>query len=90
MLRTGNPVAARAACYRALDGVGDASLGEWLDDTSAVAVHLRRRLSRAEELVVGPACDVRGTAEAHRRLQAMLPTLRRVGAAAWARQEARL
>lgn len=31
----------------ALDGVGDASLGEWIE-TGRTAVHLRRRLSDAE------------------------------------------
>jgi hypothetical protein len=50
----------------ALDGVGSAELGEWSEWTSR-AFHLRRRLTPAEQLVVGPALDIRGTEEQVRR-----------------------
>lgn len=49
---------------RALHGVGDAALGEWVENTPR-ATHLRRRLSAIE--VAGSGCvmrDVRDTAEA--------------------------
>lgn len=52
---------------RALDGVGDASLGEWREWTGR-AVHVRRRLSDLEARKVGPVIDIRGTDEAERRL----------------------
>ena len=57
---------ARAA-ELALDGVGDARLGQWHHDTGK-AVHMRRRLSVVEEAAVGPVLDVRGTREAAARL----------------------
>lgn len=44
---------------RALDGVGDASRGEWID-ANPRAVHIRRRLSESEDRIVGPVKDVRG------------------------------
>lgn len=47
---------------RALEGVGDADLGEWREWTGR-AFHIRRRLSRQEETVTGPVVDVRGTPE---------------------------
>lgn len=56
---------------RALDGVGDASLGEWIEDGSegSGVVHVRRRLSTREAgnhgLVVR---DIRWTEEERRRL----------------------
>lgn len=56
----------RRYARRALDGVGDASLGEW-EAPGDVAFHLRRRLSAIEQRVVGPVVDVRGTPEATRR-----------------------
>jgi hypothetical protein len=51
----------------ALEGVGDAALGEWFE-VGQVAVHLRRRLSAEEQKRVGDVIDVRGTPEAERRL----------------------
>lgn len=53
---------------KALDGVGDAELGEWVE-IGERAVHLRRRLSEHEAGVVGPVMDVRGTPEAEQRLR---------------------
>lgn len=63
-----------SAAARALDGVGDASLGEWTQAPRRV-FHLRRRLSAAEVAQVGPVRDIRGTPEAGDRLQAMYPWL---------------
>lgn len=57
-----------AECLRQLDGVGDASLGEWRE-WAGRAFHLRRRLSAREQRSVGPVVDIRGTAEALRRAQ---------------------
>ena len=57
----------KRAALHALDGVGDAELGEWHEWTGA-AYHVRRRLSIAEEFHVGAVIDVRGTDEARRRL----------------------
>lgn len=56
----------RRAAYKALDGVGDASLGEWTE-YSGTAFHLRRRLTAQEQRSVGEVVDVRGTPEAERR-----------------------
>ena len=53
---------------RSLEGVGDATLGEWRDATKN-AVHLRRRLSVREEEFIGRAKDIRGTREERRRLK---------------------
>lgn len=50
---------------RSLSGVGDATLGEWWErEPSAVAVHVRRRVSFAEAQLYGlDVVDVRGTDE---------------------------
>ena len=53
---------------RELEGVGDESLGQW-SERGRLAFHLRRRLSREEEQLVGKPVDVRHTAEAWRRLR---------------------
>lgn len=53
-----------------LEGVGDATLGEWWE-IGTIAVHLRRRLSLAEAVGVGPVVDVRGTWEMTKRLNAV-------------------
>lgn len=55
-----------AQARRELDGVGDAALGEWVE-WGGTAVHVRRRLSAAEQRRVGPVVDIRRTAEARRR-----------------------
>lgn len=57
----------REHAVRELEGVGDASLGEWIEETAA-AVHVRRRLSAMEFPLVGPVLDIRGTEEARLRL----------------------
>lgn len=59
-----------------LEGVGDPRLGEWFQRETAM--HHRRRLSIAEEAVVGPVVDVRGTDEARRRAVALGDLLRLV------------
>lgn len=51
----------------ALEGVGDSDRGEWVE-WSGRAFHVRRRLTDAEDGLVGPVVDVRGTLEAERRL----------------------
>lgn len=52
----------RGLAYRALEGVGDAALGEWTED--GPAFHLRRRLSVAEVIASGLVMrDFRGTVE---------------------------
>lgn len=58
-----------------LEGVGDASLGEWRE-WSGKAFHIRRRLSAAEQEPVGPVVDIRGTAEARMRASRLGPLLR--------------
>ena len=56
---------------RALRGVGDSLLGEWVE-YGVRAVHLRRRLSPAEQAKSGLSMrDVRGTVEAVDRLAAV-------------------
>ena len=52
----------RLAAIGALDGVGDASRGEWHEWTGK-AYHVRRRLNEREEFVTGPVRDIRGTEE---------------------------
>jgi hypothetical protein len=54
-----------------LDGLGAPELGEWAEWTGR-ALHLRRRLSPAEQSRVGPVLDIRRTPEAVRRA-AVLP-----------------
>lgn len=61
----GAPVLERQARLQ-LEGVGDPGL-EWTDFTGR-AFHLRRRLTAEEAAPIGPVVDVRGTAEAERRL----------------------
>ncbi len=58
----------------ALEGVGDASLGEWTEWTG-VAFHVRRRLTAEEQATVGPVVDVRGTKEAQQRMESAWPDL---------------
>jgi hypothetical protein len=56
---------------RALEGVGDASLGEWREEGSpgSDVVHIRRRLSRREAMNRGLIVrDIRGTNEERARL----------------------
>lgn len=64
----------RHLAEKALWGVGDARLGEWIA-TRPMAVHLRRRLSAAEAADVGPVRDLRGTIEGWARYDAIAHTL---------------
>ena len=64
----------RYYAMQALDGVGDASLGEWGEEGD-IAYHVRRRLTLDEQERVGEVVDVRGTPEAQRRLDAVRPWL---------------
>jgi hypothetical protein len=63
-----------------LSGIGDPDAGEWWED-GEIATHLRRRLTAAEAALIGPVVDVRGSAEAARRLQAMWRYLPELGRA---------
>jgi hypothetical protein len=58
----------RRFALEALEGVGDADLGEW-EEWTGYAFHIRRRLSAEEQEPIGEVVDIRGTPEAHRRLQ---------------------
>jgi hypothetical protein len=69
-----------AIARRALEGVGDATLGEWVEDGSpgSGVVHVRRRLSTREAGNRGIVVrDVRGTEEEERRLAVVDVELRR-------------
>lgn len=55
-------------CLKALKGVGDDKRGLIPDERGDLSYQVRRRLSVKEEAQIpGGACDVRRTAEAHRR-----------------------
>ena len=61
-----------AHARRMIRGVGDSRLGEWVDrerttSEGIAVVHVRRRLTRAEQARVGPVRDIRGTPEVRRR-----------------------
>jgi hypothetical protein len=58
----------RPKTYAALAGVGDSSK-EWQKWTGR-AFHLRRRLTREEQLLIGEAIDYRGTEEGLKRFEA--------------------
>lgn len=80
--RTGtHPAVLRDIALKALDGVGDAALGQW-EEFSGVAFHIRRRLRPSEQELVGRAIDIRGTKEFNRRVKAIR---KRVGENTWAR-----
>lgn len=70
--------------FAALEGVGDAALGEWTEFTG-YAFHVRRRLSAAEQSVIGPVVDIRGTPEARWRAEKVRKYVRRgrMGEAVW-------
>lgn len=60
----------RAIAMKVLDGVGDASLGQW-EQVSPRALHIRRRVSDAEWAGRPWGHDLRGTDEAKQRLAAV-------------------
>lgn len=58
----------RKLAFKALEGVGDASRGEWEEyEDFAFLYHVRRRLSEVEQARVGDAIDIRGTPEQEQR-----------------------
>lgn len=59
--------ALRELALTALRGVGSVTRGQWMERTPN-AFHVRRRLTEVEELLTGPAIDVRGTDEAAQRI----------------------
>lgn len=58
----------------ALEGVGDASKGQW-EEWTGNAYHIRRRLTDQEQARVGEVEDIRGTEEQERRWLAVRPFL---------------
>lgn len=74
------PMSARAVeklAAKVLVGVGDARRGEWTDNGLARggALHLRRRLTDVEAMLVGPVVDIRCTSEAIERAHVLGPRL---------------
>jgi hypothetical protein len=60
----------RQFALKALEGVGDSSLGQWEEWSSDTGVyHVRRRLAAVEAERVGPPRDIRGTPDAKRRVE---------------------
>lgn len=70
----GNRRVSRQIARAALHGVGDPSLGEWVEDGAKGIVHVRRRLSprEQEEFGILELVDVRGTDTEVDRLAAVL------------------
>lgn len=72
--------ASREIALRALEGVGDAGLGEWQAAGGSGVWHVRRRLTLLEVLQHALTMrDIRGTAEEQRRLEVVwreVPQLR--------------
>lgn len=64
-----NPVLEKAA-RKALQGVGERSLGEWVEYNTRF-VHVRRRLSVKEQKIIGEVIDIRNTQEAIDRVNAI-------------------
>lgn len=69
-----NAATAWGMAERALQGVGDAALGEWRERGHRGVVHIRRRLTAAEREAAGGlgVRDIRGSAEERMRLGALL------------------
>lgn len=62
----------RQCAYRALEGVGDATRGQWEQWNEGEGVfHLRRRLTEEEQAIIGEARDIRDTDEAEKRYRAI-------------------
>jgi len=64
----------RQCALTALDGVGDASKGQW-EEWTGNAFHIRRRLTDQEQARVGDTLDIRGTDEQEQRWLAVRPFL---------------
>ena len=56
----------RRFALNAIKDIGDSSRGQWTEWTGTY-YHVRRRLSRAEQEIVGDILDIRGTQEAIER-----------------------
>ena len=73
--------------HQALDGVGDAALGEWTEQHGAI--HVRRRLSLREQIEFGlTLVDVRGTDDGVQRVRKMIQVVPRVRRIAMSELEA--
>lgn len=70
-----HPGQARRIALSALEGVGNASLGEWEEKGNNGVYHVRRRLSAEEQNMVGDARDIRGTTEESKRISALLDSV---------------
>lgn len=75
-IRHPNREKARAIAYAELEGVGDPALGQW--EEQHTSFHLRRRLSPAEEAVIGGVVDIRGTPEAWARFKTLPAKIRKL------------
>jgi hypothetical protein len=60
----------RRLALSALAGVGAPQLGQWVQERP-LAYHVRRRLTPAEQAIVGDVVDLRGTTEAVMRFERM-------------------
>ncbi len=70
------PERARELAHAELEGVGDATAGEW--EERYQSFHLRRRLSASEAEQIGPVLDLRGTSEAWQRFKALPAVVRAI------------
>lgn len=60
----------RTYALEAIEGVGDAALGQW-EEMGNNTYHVRRRLTLEEQKLVGDVTDVRNTREHEERLIAI-------------------
>lgn len=87
--KTNYPLVRRDTIAREiLEGLGDADLGEWVEEGS-LALHVRRRLSEDEARGIGPALDIRGTPDARERVRRLVGQIP-VAIERWAASEARV
>lgn len=72
--RAADEATAWALAERALEGAGDAALGEWRERGRGGTMHLRRRLTDEERALAGGlgVRDIRGQDEERQRLGALL------------------
>ena len=67
------PSILRAIALKEIQGVGDATHGQWEEVPEwGIAYHIRRRLSAGEEAITGPAVDIRGTEDAVARAMVVI------------------
>ena len=64
----------RRSALNALQGVGDMDRGQW-EEWSGFAYHVRRRLSKDEQMLTGDVIDVRGTPDVEVRYKEVEPYL---------------